>query len=194
MDKIIYILYRVKKKIFGPQKRKHPLNSFGISETSKCRNRLSKYCYGFGLDLGFGGDPVNESAIRVDYPSPYAAVGKYPVQLGGDAANLSWFRDNMLDYIFSSHLLEDFDDTETVLNEWIRVLKHGGRLVLFCPDEQRFRKHCRETGQPYNTAHKHENFSLDYVKNILEKINKTTIIYEMDGVDIYSWDLVCEKK
>jgi hypothetical protein len=31
------------------------------------------------------------------------------------------------------------------------------------------------------------------VKNILEKINETRVLYEQDDVDVYSWDLVCER-
>jgi len=177
----------------GSKKRKHKNNSYGISETSKCRNRLSSYCKGYGVDLGFGGDPINSSCIRVDFPTPYANVGDYPVQLGGNAENLIWFNDETLDYVYSSHLLEDFQDTEKVLREWIRVLKPNGRLVIFCPDEKLFRNHCKETGQPYNTAHIHENFSLNFVKTILSGLGITKVIYEKDNVDIYSWDLVCEK-
>ena len=193
MGTIISFLYRIKKRLFSKKKQKHPLNSFGISETSKCRERLEGYCKGYGLDLGFGGDPITQSAIRMDYPQPYANVGKFPVQLGGTADNLFWFADDVLDYIYSSHLLEDFSDTESVLREWIRVLKKGGRLIIFCPDEQRFRQHCRETGQPYNIAHIHEYFSLSYILGILEKIGRTKVIYKLEPVNIYSWDLVCEK-
>lgn len=187
------ILGKIKRKIISGKPSKHKLNSFGTSETSKSRSRLAPYCEGYGLDLGFGGDPITESAIRIDFPQPYASVGKYPVQLGGKAEELYWFRDNVLDFVYSSHLLEDFQNTEAVLEEWIRVLKPGGRLVTFCPDEQRFRRHCAETGQPYNPAHIHEFFSLAFVKEILDKIGRTKVIYEKDGVDIYSWDLVCEK-
>ena len=163
------------------------------SETSKCRSRLAHYCKGYGLDLGFGGDPITPNAIRVDLPTPYTAVGKAPVQLGGDASKLIWFRDECLDFVYSSHLLEDYEDTESVLREWLRVLKPGGHLVTFCPDEQVYRKHCVATGQPYNTAHKHADFSLEFVKRILEKIGQSTNIYENPLVDVYSWDLACKK-
>lgn len=27
--------------------------------------------------------------------------------------------------------------------EWLRVLKVGGRLVIYCPDEQIYAEHCR---------------------------------------------------
>lgn len=163
------------------------------SETSKCRGRLASWCEGSGVDLGFGGDPIAPAAVRVDFPQPYAATGAHPVQLAGDASQLRWFRDGVLDYVFSSHLLEDFGDTAAVLREWLRVLRPGGRLVLFCPDEQVYRKHCRETGQIYNEHHKHADFSLKKVKDILLAIGGVKFVHEADLVDIYSWELVAEK-
>lgn len=163
------------------------------SETSKCRARLAPFCTGYGVDLGFGGDPITEHAIRVDFPQPYTRVGSFPVQLGGDCTSLRWFRDDSLDFVYSSHLLEDFPDVKSALKEWLRVLKPGGSLILFCPDEQRFRAHCRNTGQPLNPEHKHEDFSLAKVKTMLTELNQTDFLYEQDGMDIYSWDLVCRK-
>src|SRR4051794_21358440 len=107
MPDIIVRLYQFKKR-FYQNKKKHRLNTFGESETSKSRERLAKYCEGYGLDLGYGGDPISFSAIRMDLPQPYTRVGELPVQLGGKAENLYWFKDGVLDYVYSSHLLEDF--------------------------------------------------------------------------------------
>lgn len=164
------------------------------SETSKCRARLAPFCVGYGLDLGFGGDPIVPHAIGMDMPRPYSDVGKLPVQLGGDATKLEWFRDGTLDFVFSSHLLEDFVDTSTVCAEWLRVLKPGGRLLIFCPDEQVYRKHCAATGQPYNTHHIHADFSLAFVKAAIVRTGvPTRVLHEIPLVDVYSWDLVVEK-
>jgi predicted SAM-dependent methyltransferase len=163
------------------------------SETSKCRERLAPFCLGDGVDLGFGGDPITETAIRIDMPQPYAHTGSYQVQLGGDATKLHWFNDGVLDYVYSSHLLEDFEDTRTILLEWLRVLRSGGRLVIFCPDEQVYREHCRRTGQGYNEHHKVSDFSLAKVKKILGDIGGTRIIHENPLIDDYSWELVAEK-
>jgi predicted SAM-dependent methyltransferase len=165
-----------------------------LSETNKCRDRLVRYCHGYGLDVGYGGDPIAPSAITVDLPVPYTNVGNHPLNLGGDARNLYWFDDNVLDYLFSSHLLEDFEDTEGVLREWIRVLRVGGYLILFCPDEQVYREHCRRTGWEYNSAHKISQFSLSYVKKILsDKFPNMEMIHENALVDVYSWELVARK-
>jgi predicted SAM-dependent methyltransferase len=163
------------------------------SETSKCRARLEQYCTGSGVDLGFGGDPISSRAVRVDFAQPYANTGDAPVQLAGDCHRLDWFRDGVLDYVYSSHLLEDFDDTEAVLREWLRVIRPGGYLVIFCPDEQAYRAHCRATGQQYNPHHKHGDFSLAKVKDILRGLGQTDVAHELPLVDDYSWDLVIRK-
>ncbi len=164
------------------------------SETSKCRPRLAPYCTGYGVDLGFGGDPITPQAIAVDLPQPYTQVGARPVQLGGDATQLTWFADGVLDFVYSSHLLEDFVAVGPVLAEWLRVLKPGGRLIIFCPDEQVFRRHCAATGQWYNEHHVHADFSLAFVKRELAALGQPyRIVHEVPLVDLYSWELVIEK-
>ncbi|MFO0959085.1 MAG: methyltransferase domain-containing protein [Isosphaeraceae bacterium] len=176
-------------------RRHDPLPATAVwpSETSKCRDRLAPFCTGYGVDLGPGGDPIVPHAIRVDLPQPYSHVGSLPVQLGGAAENLYWFRDGVLDFVFSSHLLEDYGDTESVLREWLRVLKPGGKLILFCPDEQIYRRHCDATGQPYNVHHVHANFSLAFVLPILNRLGPVAIIHQNPLVDVYSWELVAAK-
>ncbi|NJN32473.1 MAG: methyltransferase domain-containing protein [Synechococcales cyanobacterium RM1_1_8] len=57
----------------------------------------------------------------------------------GDASDLSQFPDNSISSIYASHVLEHFHyglDNEllTVLQEWLRVLIPGGRLLISVPD------------------------------------------------------------
>jgi predicted SAM-dependent methyltransferase len=49
---------------------------------------------------------------------------------------LDMFKDNSVDLVYSSHLLEHFprNKTEDVLREWHRVLKPGGILRIAVPD------------------------------------------------------------
>lgn len=164
-----------------------------MSETSKCRDRLSKYCNGFGLDLGYGGDPIVPWAICFDLPQPYAHEGDHPQHLSGDASALWMFWDNVFDFVFSSHLLEDFEDTEEVLREWARVLKPGGNLILYCPDEPTYREHCRLSGQPHNDAHKISTFGADHVRRAIENISGLYVAHCVDHVDEYSFELVARK-
>ena len=164
-------------------------------ETSHCRERLENFCTGYGIDIGYGGDPIIPGAITIDLPVPYEKVGDAPLNLGGDARNLYWFTNESLDYVFSSHLLEDFppDETIDILCEWLRVIKIGGNLVLYLPDEHKFKEHCKKTGQPYNLAHKVDQFGLDYLKRVLEPIPNIKTIHENPLSDKYSFEIVVKK-
>lgn len=169
------------------------------SETDTARWRLEPFCHGNGLDIGFGGSPIKPSAICIDRPE--GAAGRRqdpspaPTHLVGPADNLYWFKDNVLDYVYSSHVLEDFLDTEGVLREWLRVLKPGGNLVLFLPDQQVY---VRETPkQHWNQDHKHAGFGLVWLKEILLKMGvpASAVIHEMFPVpgNAYSFDIVIKK-
>lgn len=170
-----------------------------MSETSRCRDRLIKYCEGDGLDLGFGGDPIKPSAICIDLLEPYTKVGSAPQHLRGTARDLYWFRNNCLDYVFSSHLIEDFVYVEQIqiLNEWLRVLRFGGYLVLYTVHQQRFLQHCNRTGQGTNDAHKEADYSLETFKekvlSHISLIGRCHIVHENQQCEDYSWEVVLQK-
>jgi len=172
------------------------------SETSKHRELVARYCTGVGVDVGFGGDPVTPAALRMDLAQPYAYTGDFPVQLPGDCRDLKWFRDGVLDYVYSSHVLEDFDERETepLMREWLRVIKVGGRLVLLLPDQQLYLAYCKSVGE-YNEStgvygnphHSIAHFSLDYVKAVAGRIGNSNVAAEHPKVGDYSFVLVLEK-
>jgi len=165
-----------------------------ISETCRCRSSLSRFCEGDGLDIGYGGDPIIPSAICIDLEKRYASYENFPQHLHGDGADLHWFKDNVMDYVYSSHVLEDFENTESVLKEWIRVVKPNGRIILFLPDEQAYRNHCTKQGLPPNAHHIHETFSLNYLMEILKSIENVEVEHSTPLVHHYSFELVLRKK
>ena len=81
------------------------------------------------LSLGSGNIDFGEEWTHID-TTPYPHV-KYP-----DITNLSQFRDDSVDLIYASHVLEYFEREEVidVLKEWFRVLKKGGVIRLAVPD------------------------------------------------------------
>lgn len=54
----------------------------------------------------------------------------------GDVSNLSMFVDNSVNTIYASNILEHFSHRRTlsVLREWCRVLKKGGKAYISVPD------------------------------------------------------------
>jgi len=171
-----------------------------ISETSLCRKRLEKYCIGDGIDVGYGGDPIVPSAITIDMQNPYYGPSWFgipkPQNLKGDGKDLCWFRDCSLDYVYSSHLLEDFNPREMsqVLSEWLRVLKPGGYLILYLPDEQKYRAHCKKMDTAPNCNHKVDNFNLEFLKSLLgDLLYFIRIVHENPSCDNYSFEIVIRR-
>lgn len=79
------------------------------------------------------------------------------------------------------------------MKEWLRVLKRGGRLILFLPDQPAYVAHCLSRGEIPNAAHKHPDFSLEYVKKCAEGLG-VRVIYELWPVPgTYSFDVVFQK-
>ena len=132
------------------------------SETSKHRHLVLEYCKGNGVDLGSSGDPVVPWAIQVELPPDQYRIYNVTrpvndtIEWRGSALELP-FKDSTLNFVHSSHLLEDFKDWTPVLREWDRVLKPGGHMIIAVPDHGRFRAAVAR-GQGDNLSHKHESY------------------------------------
>lgn len=166
------------------------------SETAKHRHVLGPLCQGCGIDVGFGGDPITPTAMRMDLPQPYARTGDaLPVQLPGDCRDLLWFRSDVLDYVYSSHVLEDFDREQTapILGEWARVLRPGGCMVLLQPDQARYVASCRRRGIAPNAHHSIDDFSLHYVVRAAEQVGELEVAADYPELDEYSFAVVFRK-
>jgi predicted SAM-dependent methyltransferase len=159
------------------------------SETSRVRLKVLPYIEGIGVDLGYGGDSITRQTINVDLPEPYARLGDDPLHIGADCRKLPWFADSSLDYVYSSHLLEDFEDIPAVLAEWTRVIKAGGRLILCMPNEQLYQDHCKSIDEDPNEHHTHEDMSLDYMLPLLDGWN----ILLAEQLKPYSFVIVAER-
>ena len=139
------------------------------SETSKVRARIWPYIKkiqnagGIGIDIGCGFDRISPEADGVDVVHPISYNGPFWT---GDISKLGNIGDCTYDYVFSSHAIEYFQDTETTLREWLRVLKDNGTFFLYAP----FRNFYPNVGQPgSNPDHKHDFVPSDMIA-ILKKI------------------------
>ena len=157
---------------------------FGIpfttpSETSKVRHLVRPFCVGKGCDIGFGGDKiVKVNCDGIDFPQPYTHTGKNKVDIGCDVINNEIpAPDNTYDYVYSSHLIEDFVDTKDALRKFIRILKNGGNLVLVFPDQPIYEAYCKKLKIPMNPYHVHPGMGHDYMMKQLNEIPGIT--YEL---------------
>lgn len=124
---------------------------------------IGKYAVGEGVDIGCGKVKCNVSAIGVDvYPHPC-------VDIISEVNDLWMFRDESLDYVLNSHVLEHMADFIGALKEWKRVLKVGGVLACAVPDGGKKPKYILKEG------HKN-NLSLGTVRLVLERILKMKIL------------------
>ena len=159
------------------------------------------------MDLGSGGDPIAPEALGIDLPAKEAERysttdwGRRPIQWRGDARDLYWFQGGTLDYVYSSHLIEDFTAAEQreVLAEWGRVVKPGGYLVLLYPENRRWAA-AVEAGQPMNANHQHEpdeheiaNHLREMGWTILEDRLADEQLRAYGGGPDYSWLVVAQK-
>lgn len=153
-------------------------------ETSKARGRLIQFCRGSGLDIGFGGDPIAPWAICMDQEKPYTNVGPHPQHIFGDCRSLP-FMDNTLDFIYSSHLIEDFfwGEIQAIISEWTRVIKPSGMLVNYGPDQEEYVRHCGRIGTRPNEHHKEADFGLRSFKEIGLKNLRHKVVFEFNEPD-----------
>ena len=131
-----------------------------------------QYCIGKGCDIGFGGDKIKKTDCDgIDFPQPYANVGIDKVDIPCDVINNEIpVPDNTYDYVYTSHLIEDFISTVDALRKFIRILKSGGNLILVFPDQQKYETICNSLGQPLNPYHIHAEMGYRFMLDRLNEI------------------------
>jgi len=123
-------------------------------EAQKVKFLTVPYTRGVGLDIGCGPERVWPHAIGLD-----RVLSDKGAAIHTDIETLPMFSDDSMDWVFSSHALEDFPakKTEAILAEWCRPIKRGGFLILYLPHEDLYPK-VGEEG--CNVAHQ-RNFKPD---------------------------------
>lgn len=114
------------------------------NESGKIRWELVPYTRGRGLDLGAGPYITFPHFIRLDNEADEALFGRSarPDIRVDTCESLALFATASMDFVFSSHLLEhiDFAKVRAALNEWMRVIKKGGHLILYVPADDLYPK------------------------------------------------------
>lgn len=121
-----------------------PLRPNNFNETPKTRWRAVPWCAGKGLDLGCGKERLYDTEFVLGIDNGYGAERwgmAVQANIRGDARQLP-FSPQTFDYVYSSFLLQSFPYKEVpdVLRHWFNVIKIGGTLVLYLPDEDQVPK------------------------------------------------------
>lgn len=102
---------------------------------------------GLGVEIGAFKTPLPLiKPVYVDRFAEYAGE-QCLADYYGDAANLP-FRDNSLDYVVSSHVLEHTANPVAAFAEWYRVLRPGGMIYVVVPD----RRYTWDRARPLTTV------------------------------------------
>lgn len=177
-----------------------------MSETSKYRHLTVPHCHredgqpGCGVDIASGGDPVVPWAWQLEllhdqyqwYNAGHGERG--PIQLRGDAKHACSEHDS-LDFVYASHILEDFVDWEPILKEWVAMLKPGtGKLIILIPDKKLWNQAITK-GQPPNCQHTHEG-RVGELTEYAEKIGVEVICDQLTALtpEDYSILFVAKRK
>ena len=95
---------------------------------------VEKYCRGLGFDIGCGTNRLSPTVLTTDWYPHSDTDMVWNCVAGG-----TWeypFQAERFDFVFASHILEDFapDEIQWVFDEWLRLIKKGGYLVILVPD------------------------------------------------------------
>ena len=144
-----------------------------MTETSKSYNlrirecHFEKYLNGKGIDIGSGPDPL----VVLD-----GTVKSYDFKQG-DANFMEDQKDNIYDFVYSSHCLEHMKSVRTSLFNWCRILKPGGYLYITIPDFELYEK-CNWPSN-FNLDHK-SSFSSNYKRSDVNRINHYNISEDLE--------------
>lgn len=143
---------------------------------------INDYLTGFGIDMGCGSCPlVRPNCVVVNEVSD--PTGKEQVPQGCfNVADARHFNPGYkVDYIFSSHMLEDLGGRNEIINclkNWSELLYQGGHIVLLLPDMQGGRYPTVEEGG--NISHK-VNVGRPFFEDIINEFDNLEIV-QMDTI------------
>ena len=110
---------------------------------------FNQYFIGNGIDIGAGEDSL------VNYMNFFPGIinVKSWDLVDGDAEFMRKVQDNNYDFVHSSHCLEHMIDPYQALENWIRICKPNGHLIIVVPDEDLYEQ--KVWPSTYNDTHRH---------------------------------------
>ncbi len=129
------------KEYLMPDKMQHQINDAGthLEETDKRPEfvLMKPYLVGLGMDFGSGSNRLSPTVLSIDRHKEPGVDLVWNIVGGGGRFPLP-FSNDTFDFIFTSHVLEDFelDEVQFAFDELLRMIKPGGYLITIGPDMQ----------------------------------------------------------
>ena len=146
-----------------------------------------------GIDVGCGTNRLSDRVLSLDVQpnNKYAHA-----DIVWDCKDLEIFHDGVLDFVFSSHVLEDFEDIPAVFMKWWKKIKADGLMILLLPDMQagRYPKidERDDKGKLKGNPSHRTNVGREYMESILKKMDEEgKIKYKMEQVDTIPHNETC---
>ncbi len=142
------------------------------------RSLIKKYApVGLGLEVGVGERtiaPTDRTILSDGFAEHGVGQSIARAYFKGDDTP---FEDETLSFVLSEHVLEHIPNPIKSLKEWIRILKVGGKLIIFLPHKER-------TNDCHRSVTSLEHLISDYEKDV--SINDDTHFQDW-------WENVVEK-
>ncbi|OPZ93645.1 MAG: Glycosyl transferase family 2 [Firmicutes bacterium ADurb.Bin419] len=167
--------------------------------TTHLKSTFEEYCHGLGVDFGCGKDKVSPNAIGVDFKNAYNIDTFHENASDFNGPWESYIDEHEyphLDFIYSSHLLEDYVNPYFILEQWSRILLDGGYLILVLPIEKLYREYSSDKNESINYAHKFQwSGAQDFVESMPLSLSRIYDVIAFDGPILnYSFYVVLQKK
>ena len=120
-----------------------------------------------GLEIGGSAhNPFGLKTLNVDYTDDTMTVfKKQEIELAGECLKVDIvasgddlpFKDNTVDFVVSSHVIEHFYDPVKAIEEWLRVVKPGGYVFIIAPHMDRIGELATPRSLPAEIIGRHEH-------------------------------------
>jgi SAM-dependent methyltransferase len=143
----------------------HPFRQKKVFRESALAHKLLDGLRGIEIG-GSAHNAFGLNTLNVDYTDDYTTVfKKQEIELVGKCMKVDIvasgddlpFKDNMVDFVISSHVIEHFYDPVKTIEEWLRIVKPGGYVFIIAPHRDRIGELAGPQTLPAEIIERHEH-------------------------------------
>jgi SAM-dependent methyltransferase len=166
-----------------------------MAETKRSHDRRAregffrKYIQGKGIDIGVGrsdtwdgADPLTPDCFQHD-------------KSDCDAHTMEIFNNESFDWVYASHVLEHLEKPHLAIENWYRILRTDGYLIICVPSVYRYEKKWSIPVSRWNEDHKRAYTAASLLQEIETALepNSYLIEYLKDDAEGYDWSIGPER-